>query len=74
MGSVRITLDLDICYSRATESLERLTLALAPLKPRLRGTPPDLPTLRAGLNFTLNTDLGPIDLLGEVSGIGQRRP
>jgi len=47
------------------------------LKPRLRGTPPDLPflwdarTLRAGLNFTLDTDLGPIDLLGEVSGIGQ---
>lgn len=27
--------------------------------------------LRAGLNFTLDTDLGPIDLLGEVTGIGQ---
>ena len=27
-------------------------------------------TLRRGLNFTLKTDLGDIDLLGEVAGIG----
>jgi len=30
----------------------------------------DVPTIQAGLNFTLTTDLGDIDLLGEVSGIG----
>ena len=30
----------------------------------------DVPTLAAGLNFTLDTDHGQIDLLGEVSGIG----
>ena len=76
-GSTRVTVDLDVCHSRAPESLERLVAALAPLKPRLRGGPPDLPfrwdarSLRAGLNFTLDTDLGPIDLLGEVAGIGQ---
>jgi hypothetical protein len=27
-------------------------------------------TLQAGLNFTLTTDCGDLDLLGEVSGIG----
>jgi predicted nucleotidyltransferase len=27
-------------------------------------------TLRAGLNFTLQTSLGPIDLLGEIAGGG----
>jgi hypothetical protein len=76
-GSPQMTADLDLCYSRARGSLERLVAALAPLKPRLRGAPPDLPfiwdsrTLRSGLNFTLDTDLGPLDLLGEVAGIGQ---
>jgi predicted nucleotidyltransferase len=76
-GSTRVTADLDICYSRAPESLENLVKALAPVRPQLRGAPPGLPflwdarTLRAGLNFTLETDLGPIDLLGEVQGIGQ---
>lgn len=76
-GSPQMTADLDVCYSRSPDSLEKLVAALAPLKPRLRGAPTDLPfiwdgrTLRAGLNFTLATYVGPIDLLGEVSGIGQ---
>jgi hypothetical protein len=30
----------------------------------------DLETLKAGLNFTLVTDLGWIDLLGEIAGGG----
>jgi hypothetical protein len=30
----------------------------------------DGPTIQRGLNFTLTTDLGDIDLLGEVAGIG----
>ncbi len=30
----------------------------------------DVPTLQAGLNFTLTTDLGELDLLGEVAGGG----
>jgi hypothetical protein len=28
------------------------------------------PPIEAGLNFTLITDLGPVDVLGEVTGIG----
>ena len=75
-GSARVTQDVDICYARNTGNLERLVLALKPLKPYLRGASPGLPfewsvpTLRAGLNFTLTTTAGDIDLLGEVTGGG----
>ncbi len=30
----------------------------------------DAKTLKSGLNFTFSTDIGDIDLLGEVSGLG----
>jgi hypothetical protein len=75
-GSVRLTVDLDVCYARDAANLERLAAALAPHRPRLRGAPEELPfiwdaqTLRSGLNFTLKTDLGDIDVLGEVTGLG----
>lgn len=75
-GSARLTTDLDIVYERSAENLRRLVESLAPLKPYLRGAPPGLPfrfdeqTIRAGLNFTLITSAGPIDLLGEMAGVG----
>jgi len=75
-GSARITRDLDVCYARDANNLERLSAALLPLSPGLRGAPADLPftltaaTLRSGLNFTLTTTAGEIDLLGEVTGLG----
>ncbi len=56
--------------------MDRLALALAPHHPRLRGAPENLPfrfdaaTIKRGLNFTLMTDLGWIDFLGEVAGLG----
>jgi predicted nucleotidyltransferase len=72
-GSAYLTLDLDLCYSRKTENLEKLAQALAPFHPLLRGAPPfslDTAALNSGLNFTLTTDLGDLDLLGEVAGFG----
>lgn len=51
-------------------------MSLAPFRPSLRGADPDLPfsldaaTLRAGLNFTLTTEIGDIDLFGELQGLG----
>jgi predicted nucleotidyltransferase len=75
-GSARTTLDMDVCYRRSKENIEKLSEALQPFHPRLRGAPADLPfrfdarTIQAGLNFTLFTDLGDLDFLGEVSGIG----
>ena len=75
-GSARLTDDVDIVYRRTRENMERLARALAPLHPRLRGADEGLPftfdaeTIRHGLNFTLATDAGPIDCLGEISGVG----
>jgi predicted nucleotidyltransferase len=75
-GAARLTLDLDVVYRRSEENLERLAGALAPHHPYLRGAPLGLPfmwdavTLRRGLNFTLTSDLGDIDLLGEIVGGG----
>src|SRR5262249_26242524 len=75
-GSSRLTDDIDIAYLRTPENISRLAAALAPLDPYLRGAPPGLPfkfderTISHGLNFTLITSMGAIDLLGEVLGGG----
>ncbi len=75
-GSSRLTQDVDICYARTDANLDRIVRALRPLEPYLRGAPRGLPFdwstkfLRAGLNFTLTTIAGDIDLLGEVTGGG----
>lgn len=75
-GSAYTTEDLDICYQRTPENLAALVRAIAPLRPKLRNAPADIPflwdalTLKNGLNFTLDTNLGELDILGEVSGIG----
>jgi hypothetical protein len=76
-GAIRTTRDVDVAYARSRANLERLERTLAPLRPYLRGAPPglpfrlDVPTLESGLNFTLTTDLGELDLLGEVAGGGR---
>lgn len=75
-GSARATLDLDTVYSRRPENIARLASVLAPHRPYLRGAPPGLPftfdaeTILRGLNFTLTTDIGDFDFLGEVIGGG----
>jgi hypothetical protein len=75
-GSARFTQDIDIVYARTDANIDRLVAALAPFAPYLRGAPKGLPfewsaaTLRRGLNFTLTTTPGDIDLLGEITGGG----
>ena len=75
-GSARQTLDVDIVYERSPDNVERLVQSLAPYCPYLRGAPVGLPfrwdaeTILQGLNFTLTTSLGDIDLLGEIVGGG----
>jgi hypothetical protein len=75
-GSARSTQDLDVVYARSVDNLTRLVAALRKHRPYLRGAPPGLPfswdvvTLRHGLNFTLETDLGDLDILGEIAGGG----
>jgi hypothetical protein len=75
-GSSRITQDCDFLYRRTPDNINRLTAALARHSPYLRGAPLGLPfrfdppAVQRGLNFTLVTALGDIDLLGEVTGVG----
>jgi hypothetical protein len=75
-GSARATYDIDVVYARSADNMLRLAAALAPIEPYLRGAPSGLPfrwdaqTIAHGLNFTLTTSLGDIDLLGEVTGGG----
>lgn len=75
-GSARLTFDLDIVYKRSRENIARIVNSLKPIQPYLRGAPPGLPfdwsvqTIEKGLNFTLTTTLGAIDLLGEIVGGG----
>jgi predicted nucleotidyltransferase len=75
-GSAYVTFDFDACYRRSQENIEKLCRALQPFRVRLRGAPEDLPfrfeakTIQNGLNFTFTTDIGDIDLLGEVAGLG----
>lgn len=82
-GIILTTEDVDVVYARSPENLRRIVAALAPFQPYLRGAPPGLPfqlderILRNGLNFTFETTMGNVDLLGEVSGGGsfeQLRP
>lgn len=71
-----ITFDIDFAYSRSKENLAKISIALAPFGPRLRGFPKELPfiwdasTLSNGSVFTLDTSIGDIDLLSEVKGLG----
>src|SRR5579864_8454754 len=75
-GSAYVTDDLDIVYARDPDNVKRLIAAIAPFVPRLRTSegPIDFKfderTIKNGMNFTLVTALGNLDLLGEISGIG----
>jgi hypothetical protein len=75
-GSSLLTTDLDVCYGRDGANLSRLAEALVSVHARLRNALEGLPfildaeTLKRGLNFTFTTDIGDLDLLGEVRGVG----
>lgn len=75
-GSARLTNDLDICYDPAPDNLEALVRLLCGWHAYLREVEPGLPftldvrALRATPVMTLTTDLGDIDLLDQVLGIG----
>jgi hypothetical protein len=75
-GSLRTTLDLDVCYERTKQNCRRIAVALAPFEPRLRDIPNGLPfvwdqaVLLNATVCTLMTKAGAIDLLAEVAGLG----
>jgi hypothetical protein len=73
-GSARVTFDIDLVYSRTPKNIKRLAAAVAPHTPKLRDLPADLPfkrdakTIQSGLNFSLTTNIGDLDLFGEIAG------
>jgi hypothetical protein len=76
LGAPLITNDLDVCYERSPDNLERLARALVRMNAKLRvaKVEEELPfildarTLAAGDSFTFVTDLGSLDVLGTPSG------
>ena len=77
MGSARVTYDVDLCYRRTSDNLERLATALATLNLTLRGAPPELKfrldaaALALGQNYTFEVDGEyPLDLLGHLEPVG----
>lgn len=73
-GSTVLTVDVDICYARDDDNVERLVAALRELHATLRGAVSDLPfqlearTLRNGDAFTFVTDAGDLDIIGTPAG------
>ncbi len=73
-GSPSVTVDVDVCYAREPENLERLASALMEANAELRGAPAGLPfkadaaTLARGDAFTLLTDDGPLDIMATPAG------
>ena len=73
-ASAIVTQDFDIVYDRTPDNMRRIVKALERAHPKLRGPSEPLPfalderTLKNGLNFTLATDMGDVDLLGHVAG------
>ena len=77
MGSPRVTYDVDLCYRRTPDNLERLATALGTLNLAPRGAPPDLKfrldaqALALGQNYTFEVDGEyPLDFLGDLEPIG----
>ena len=72
-GANYVTQDIDFCYAREPENLERLIKALEPFHPVIRPNPQlefNLTLLQENENFTLETEAGEVDLLAYIDGLG----
>jgi hypothetical protein len=76
-GSARITADVDVCYDPAPDNRDRLARLLQAWHAHLRGVEPGLPftldarTLRDCPVLTLVTDLGDLDVMDRLAGVGE---
>jgi hypothetical protein len=75
-GSSLVTRDLDVCTILTGESVAKLREALRELKPMHRMTSPKRSFLEhtdqddTHENLYLQTELGPVDLLSSITGVG----
>lgn len=76
LGSVHVTMDVDICYRPDPENVRRLAAVLVEAEAYLRGVPPGLPfvpdarQLRSTPVMTLATSMGWLDVMDRVAGVG----
>ena len=75
-GSARFTNDIDFCYDASPDNIERLATRLAQWNAYLRGVERGLPFIMDAKAFritpvmTLTTDVGDIDVMDFVPGVG----
>lgn len=74
-GSASLTQDVDVCFPFTPQNIQRLLKALEGTNPRVRAGKGWLPLtevqrLSEYNNLYVVTDLGMLDLLGEVAGLG----
>jgi len=75
-GSARLTNDIDICYDPAPDNIASLVALLTRWKAYLRGVERGLPFILDERSFrttpimTLTTEVGDIDVLDTVPGVG----
>jgi len=76
-GSARFTNDIDFCYDTAPDNVERFAARLAQWNAYLRGVERGLPFVMDARAFritpvmTLTTDVGDIDVMDIVPGVGR---
>lgn len=76
-GSSLVTRDLDVCAVLSADNVEKLRNALRDLRPAHRFTPQKLSFLEIPdpgvpmLNLYLSTEMGPVDILGSIMGVGE---
>lgn len=74
-GSPVVTNDIDVCVSFSPENIPKILAALLPINSRIRSHPKKMllsdviGNLNNIKNLYLSTDLGNIDLLGELPGV-----
>lgn len=75
-GSAYVTRDVDVCTLLTPENIEKLRSCLSPFNPKHRMTPQKLSFLEfpqeptSFNNLYVQCDLGVLDLLGELPGVG----
>jgi predicted nucleotidyltransferase len=75
-GAPVATYDVDVCAPMSDDNVAKIHAALREIKPRFRFRPDNLPVpddparLRGIRNMNLVTDVGVIDLLGDLPGVG----
>jgi predicted nucleotidyltransferase len=76
-GSSMVTRDLDLCFLLTPQNIDKLRSSLRDLNPKLRINPEKLsflthPETNQGFkNLYLETDLGIVDIVSIVTGVGE---